>query len=67
MGKNINYNLRWGDLMARHVDEIQKVFSLKKPFLEKADKVIGSITQSFISGKKSKKKRKNVYIGIHLR
>jgi|LakMenEpi03Aug12_release.lakeMendotaPanAssembly.Ray.scaffolds.fasta_scaffold1530041_1 hypothetical protein len=67
MGENINGNLRWGDLMTLHVDEIRKVFTFKKIFLEKADKIVGNITQSFVSEKRSRKKRENVYVGIHLR
>jgi hypothetical protein len=67
MGENINGNLRWGDLMTLHVNEIRKVFTLNKIFLEKADKIVGNMTQSFVSEKKSRKKRENVYVGIHLR
>jgi hypothetical protein len=67
MGENINGNLGWGDLMTLHVEEIRKVFILKKIFLDKADKIVVNITQSFVSEKKSRKKRENVYVGIHLR
>jgi hypothetical protein len=67
MGENINGNLRWGDLMTLHVDEIRRVFTLKRRFLEKADKIVENITQSFVWGKRSRKKRENVYVGIHLR
>jgi hypothetical protein len=67
MGENINGNLGWGNLMTLHVDEIRNVFTLKKIFVEEADKIVGNITQSFVSGKRSRKKRKNVYVGIHLR
>jgi hypothetical protein len=67
MGENINGNLRWGDLMTLHVDEIRRVFTLKRRFLEKADKIVGNITQSFVWGKRSMNKRENVYVGIHLR
>jgi hypothetical protein len=67
MGENINGNLGWGNLMTLHVNEIQKVFTLKKIFLDKADKIVGNITQMFVSEKRSRKKRKNVFVGIHLR
>jgi hypothetical protein len=67
MGKNINGNLGWGDLMTLHVNEIRKVFTFKKIFLDKADKIVGNITLSYVSGKRSRKKRKNIFVGIHLR
>ena len=54
-------------LMLYNMEEIRKVFTLKKIFLEEADKIVGNITQSFVSEKKSRKKRENVYVGIHLR
>ncbi len=70
MGNNINGKLRWGVLMEKHIDEIRKSLTLKKVFLDDADKIIGNVTRTFLSTQSSKslkKKKKFVYVGVHLR
>ncbi len=70
MGNNINGKLRWGELMGKHVDEIRKSLTLRNVFVDDADKIIGNVTQTFLSTnspKSLRKKKKFIYVGVHLR
>ena len=71
MGNNINGKLYWSFIMANHTEEIRNSLKLKQTFVNDADVIIEDVVKTFSTSstyvKKNGVKKRNVFVGIHLR
>ena len=59
--------MRWQDVMVQHETAIRRAFAFKDKFLSQADQKILKFSQIFHSNRTNQRKKKLLYVGIHIR
>ena len=63
----MNKIVRWQDVMALHEAAIRRAFTFKDKFLIQADQKILKFSNLFHSKRTNQRKKKLLYVGIHIR
>ena len=53
--------------MEKYENEVRRAFTLKKKFIQGADKRITRVTEKFYRKKKLKSSKDLIYVGVHIR